>query len=236
VIDYLSTLGPVLPYLAIICFLALTGAGLPIPEEVPIVAAGVLASGAHPDMHLNVTLAFIACVIGALLGDTLVYSAGRLLGRNFFRQHKWFAMMMHEDRERQMEDLIERHGLKVFFAARFMIGVRAPIYLAAGVMRVPLARFLLVDSIAATVVVGLVFGLSFRYGEQIRWLVHEFSIAVTVIGITAVLTAIAVYFWRRRGRRPPSINGGAGDACPTDELRPDTPLPTDDSRAARMSA
>lgn len=240
VVDYLSTLGPVLPYLAIIFFLALTGAGLPVPEEVPIVAAGVLASGAHPDMKLNVTIAFICCVIGALLGDTLVYAAGRLLGRSFFRRHKWYAMMMHEDREKQMEDLIQRHGLKVFFAARFMIGVRAPVYMAAGVIRVPLARFLLVDGIAATVVVGLVFGLSYRYGEQIRWLVREFSIAVTVIGITVALAALVVYFWRRRRRQhPPSINGAAGGDLPArDDLpHPGTPgLPGDDTRAARMSA
>ena len=237
VVDYLSTLGPVLPYLAIICFLALTGAGLPIPEEVPIVAAGVLASGAHPDMKLNVTIAFVCCVIGALLGDTLVYAAGRLLGRSFFRRHKWYAMMMHEDREKQMEDLINRHGLKVFFVARFMIGIRAPVYMAAGVMRVPLARFLLVDGIAATVVVGLVFGLSYHYGEQIAGLlVREFSIAMTVLGIGAVLTALVVYFWRRRRRQPPSINGPAGGDLPIGDQRPNSSLPTDDTRAARMSA
>ncbi|MCE9555027.1 MAG: DedA family protein [Planctomycetes bacterium] len=235
-IEYLSTLGPVLPYLVIICFLALTGAGLPVPEEVPIVAAGVLASGAHPDLKLNVTIALICCIIGALLGDTLVYAAGRLLGRSFFRRHKWYAMMMHEDREKQMEDLIDRHGLKVFFVARFMIGIRAPVYMAAGVMRVPLARFLLVDGIAATVVVGLVFGLSYRYGEQIRWLVHEFSIVVTIIGIVAILTALVIYFWRRGRRQPPSINGQAGSDPPTGDQRPNGSLPSDDTRAARMSA
>ena len=238
-IEYLSTLGPVLPYLAIICFLALTGAGLPVPEEVPIVAAGVLASGAHPDLKLNVLIAFICCVVGALLGDTLVYAAGRLLGRSFFRRHKLYAMLMHEDREKQMEDLIDRHGLKVFFVARFMIGIRAPVYMAAGVMRVPLARFLLVDGIAATVVVGLVFGLSYHYGEQIAGLlVREFSIAVTAIGVAAVLTAIAIFFWRRRRRQPPSVGGLAGDDPTPGEQHPNpsTPgLPSDDTRAARMS-
>jgi len=225
------------PYLTIVLFLVLTGAGLPVPEEVPIVAAGVLASEAtSPDIRLNVWIALACCVAGALMGDTLVYTAGRLLGHSFFRRHKWYAMLMHEDREKQMEDFIRRHGLKAFFAARFMIGVRAPIYMAAGVMRVPLARFLIVDGIAATVVVGIVFGLSYRYGEQIRWLVREFSIGVTILGIAAVVTALAIYYWRRRHRQPPAAGEAGGADAPSPDERTTSPLPSDDSRAARMSA
>lgn len=223
------------PYLTIVIFLILTGAGLPVPEEVPIVAAGVLASGANPDIQLNVWIALVCCIVGALLGDTLVYAAGRLLGHSFFRRHKWYAMLMHEDREKQMEDFIRRHGLKAFFAARFMIGVRAPIYMAAGVMRVPLARFLIADGIAATVVVGTVFGLSYRYGEQIRWLVREFSIGVTILGVAAVVAAVAIYFWRRRGQ-PPSANGLEESEPATPDECSNAPLPSDDSRAARKSA
>jgi membrane protein DedA with SNARE-associated domain len=222
------------PYLTIVVLLILTGAGLPMPEEVPIMAAGVLSSSDNPEIRLNVWIALICCVVGALAGDTLVYAAGRLLGHSFFRRHKWYAMLMHEDREKQMEDFIRRHGLKAFFAARFMIGVRAPIYMAAGVMRVPLARFLLVDGIAATVVVGIVFGLSYRYGEQIRWLVREFSIGVTILGVGAVITAVAIYFWRRRGQ-PPSASGLENDESSARGEHSSPSLPADDSRAARMS-
>lgn len=237
VID-ISTLGPdtIFPYLAIVFVLVLTGAGLPIPEEVPIVAAGVLASGADPGIRFNVTIAaFLACIVGAILGDTLVYAAGRFLGVNFFRRHKWFAKMMHEDREKQMEALILRHGWKVFFAARFMIGVRAPVYMAAGVMRVPLIRFLLIDGIAATIVVGIVFGLSYRYGEQIRWIFQEFTIGVTVLAVVAVLTAMAIFWWRRR-RQPPLLAGSAKDANDVEGQDKAAKLPVDDTRAARMSA
>ena len=233
VFEYLSTSGGIWPYLAIVFFLVLTGSGLPIPEEVPIVAAGVLAAKGH----LDPWWALAACVVGALLGDLLVYSGGRLLGRNFFRKHKWFALLLHEDREKQMEDLIRRHGWKVFFAARFMIGVRAPVYMAAGVMRVPLLRFLLMDGIAATVVVAIVFGLSYHYGPTIGRLVHEFTIGATILGIAAVLAAIAFFWWHRRRRQPPSVAAAPAHAnnAPGGD-RPDAPSPADDTRRARISA
>ena len=68
-IDIFLNYGPNLTYLGIVVFLVLTGAGLPLPEELAIVAAGVLSSGDEP--FLNVYVAFAACLIGALLGDLL---------------------------------------------------------------------------------------------------------------------------------------------------------------------
>ena len=61
-------------YLGIIVILILTGAGLPLPEEVPVIAAGVLSSHGTMDPWL----AFFSCVIGALGGrysDVLAWAA-----------------------------------------------------------------------------------------------------------------------------------------------------------------
>ena len=119
-------------YVAIVLILALSGVGLPLPEEVTIVAAGVLSSPAVG--KLEPTLAFIACLAGALLGDSLMYGVGRYLGKAYLRKHRWFSKLLHAERERQMETLLQRNGLKVFLLARFLVGVRSPIYLAAGIV------------------------------------------------------------------------------------------------------
>jgi len=63
-------------YFGIIAFLVLTGCGLPIPEEVPIIAAGVLSK-----QTLNPWLALASCFIGAVLGDMVMYGIGRKFGR-----------------------------------------------------------------------------------------------------------------------------------------------------------
>jgi membrane protein DedA with SNARE-associated domain len=183
-------------YLAIILIITLTGAGLPIPEEVPIVAAGVLSSPAVG--RLNPTFAFLACLVGALLGDSLMYAIGRYLGSAFLRRHPLFARLLHGEREKQMEALIERQGLKVFLLARFMVGVRAPVYMAAGVMRMKFATFLLVDAVCASIVVGTFFWLSCYFGHSMGPLFRDSQLAFTALVLVLVALGGIYYFaWRK---------------------------------------
>lgn len=172
--DYILSHGS---YLAIILIITLTGAGLPIPEEVPVVTAGVLSSSEVA--KLNPWLAFGSCLLGALLGDSVMYGIGRFFGHAFLARHPWFARLLNEQHEKQMEELIERQGLKVFLLARFLVGVRAPVYLAAGAMRVRFAKFLLVDLVCATSVVGVFFWLSYSFGASMGPILRESQWALT---------------------------------------------------------
>ncbi len=202
-------------YLGIIVTLILTGCGLPIPEEIPIVTAGVLSAG--PDSTLHPGFAFAACMFGALAGDSMMYLFGRYLGRPFMDKYAFFGKLLHVDREEQMERLIRTHGLKVFFVARFMIGVRAPMYMAAGMMRVPWRIFILVDGICATVVVGTVFLLSMAYGDEIAGLIHEYQVGFTVLVGLAVLIAIGIFLLRRRRGKPDTEDEAERRAAETDD-------------------
>ena len=108
-------------YLGIIVVLILTGCGLPIPEEVPIIAAGIASSVGS----LNPWWAFLACLVGALLGDSVLYAIGYHFGHSLIIRHPRFAHLLHAEHEARIEEMIRRHGLKVFFGARFMVGIRA---------------------------------------------------------------------------------------------------------------
>ena len=75
----------------LILFLSLlAGAfGLPIPEDIPLIAAGVL-------IHEKETMllpTFIICYIGIILGDVIIYSVGRFFGPSLYRK-KWFKKFM----------------------------------------------------------------------------------------------------------------------------------------------
>ena len=154
-------------YLGLIAILVLTGTGLPIPEEVPVIAAGVLS--AHG--QLEPWLAFFSCLIGALGGDCAMYWIGRHFGRNVVREHRWWAHFVKPEREAQLERTLKDHDIKVFFVARFLVGIRSPVYLAAGVLRMPFRRFIIIDLFCATTVIGVVFGLSYYFGAPIlRWI------------------------------------------------------------------
>lgn len=195
--DFFLNHGPYLSYLAIIAFLILTGAGMPIPEEVAIITAGYLSSPAQE--VLDPTLAFSACLIGALLGDLLVYCIGRFVGHSFFRRHPRFAHLLHEEREQQMEELIRRHGMKIFLLARFMVGVRAPLYLAAGALKLSWKRFLCVNAVCATIVVSVAFWLSYFFGKDVHnWLRHSQWTVTAVVLVIAGIVGILFLFHRRR--------------------------------------
>lgn len=182
-------------YVGIIAFLILTGCGLPLPEELAIIAAGIMASQGL----LDVWLAFAACMFGAIVGDSMVYFTGYYFGHNLMRLHPRLARLLHASRERKVEQLIARHGLKIFFVARFLVGIRSPIYLAAGTLRVPFRRFLAVDAVCATVVVAVFYSLSYVFADHILAWFQVIRKAEAAATVTVVVLALAVggfLLWR----------------------------------------
>lgn len=185
-------------YLGIVLFLALTGIGLPIPEEVAIVAAGV-ASRAQA---LHWPYALLSCMVGALLGDSLMYAIGRFFGARILKEHPWWSGFLTPEREKTIEDLIERHGIKAFFVARFLVGLRSPFYLTAGILRVKYRWFLFADFICASVVIGGFFGLAYLFGDRITGLIQSAERGFTAAAVVLALVALAVIaFFSFRKRR-----------------------------------
>ncbi|MBI2826081.1 MAG: DedA family protein [Planctomycetia bacterium] len=186
-------------YLGIIVVLILTGSGLPVPEEVPIIAAGVAAYYGQ----LNPWLALASCFVGALLGDCVMYSIGYYFGHGVLREHPWFSRFLKPEREAHIEQMIVQHGWKVFFLARFLVGLRSPVYLTAGILRIPFRRFVLVDLFCAAIVITTFFGLSFLFAEHIAdWWdrIRRAEVALTV-AIVAALIGVLLYFYVRHRRR-----------------------------------
>ena len=205
------------PYLGIMLILVLTGSGLPIPEEAVVISAGVASSLGE----LEPWRALLSCLVGALLGDCLMYYIGFHFGRSVLREHPWWARFVKPEREQKMEEMIRAHGLKVFFLARFLVGLRSPVYLTAGILRVPFRRFLLVDAFSATVVIGLFFGLSYQYGEHIHKWLRRGQYSLTIIVVGAILAAVGYFFWRRRKRKLAAA--AAAFAIPPIQLTPAEP-------------
>jgi membrane protein DedA with SNARE-associated domain len=184
-------------YLGIVVFLTLTGLGLPIPEEVPIVAAGVASRAGALDWYK----ALPACLVGALLGDSLMYGIGRFFGARVLREHPWWSGFLTPEREKTIEDLINRHGIKAFFVARFLVGLRSPFYLTAGILRVKYRWFLFADFLCASVVIGGFFGLAYLFGDRITGLIQLLERGFTLVVVAVLLVALAVvafFSFRRR--------------------------------------
>ncbi|HKD38369.1 MAG TPA: DedA family protein [Pirellulales bacterium] len=185
-------------YLGITLFLILTGCGLPLPEEVAIIAAGVAAASPN---GLNPWGALAACLVGAIVGDTAMYLIGRRFGKGILERHPIWAKFINPEREKQIEVHLTKHGAKMILLARFLIGLRSPFYFAAGVLKVNYLRFLITDTICALFVVSLFFGLTYFFGRQIWAWIHDVEVLITIAVVLAIVIGIVIYFVHRRGKR-----------------------------------
>lgn len=182
-------------YLGIIVFLILTGCGLPIPEEAAIIAAGALSASGQLDPWLSLA----SCIVGAVVGDSVMYWIGRHFGAAIVHQHPLWLRMLTPEREERVEKLLKKHGAKVLLVTRFMVGLRLPIYLTAGLLKMSYARFLITDTICALLVVTLFFGLTYFYGGPILAWLKDAERGLTV-AVVVVVCGVAIYWYRRRSR------------------------------------
>ncbi|MBA4106113.1 MAG: hypothetical protein C0485_10165 [Pirellula sp.] len=203
-------------YFGIFLLMVLTGCGLPVPEEVFIIGAGVLSANGE----LRPEFAFPAALLGALVGDAAMYGIGYRFGRLLHRYPK-LSKLFGADREEYFERAVERHGFKVLLLARFMVGVRGPVYLAAGVVRMPFLKFLLWDLVCATLVVGAFFSLAFFFGEEIADLLTDAEVGLTVIVIGVAAAVAFVALRRHRQRVLEQVIVTAGEAPTAAEVKAD---------------
>ncbi|MCC6493302.1 MAG: DedA family protein [Pirellulales bacterium] len=213
-------------YLGIFALMVLTGCGLPLPEEVFIIGAGVLSANGD----LRPEFAFPACLLGALIGDAAMYGIGYRFGHNLLRVHPFFARVVGAEREAYFERAVIRHGFKVLLLARFMVGVRGPVYLAAGVVRMPFARFLLWDVVCATLVVGAFFTLAYAFGDDIARLLKDAEIMLTMVVLAAIALVAFVALRRRRQQLLEKVIETVESMPANDE--PPRPAPSETQREA----
>jgi membrane protein DedA with SNARE-associated domain len=193
-------------YLGIVLFLVLTGCGLPIPEEVAIIAAGVMAARGL----LDPWTAMLACLIGCLLGDSIMYFFGFRLGKRMLRPGSFWGNYLTPEREKTLEHLIHRHGIKVLFISRFLVGVRSPVYLTAGILKYPYRRFIVADFFCASLVIALFFGLSYFYGERVVQFVRDAEYGLTIFLVLLALGGCMLAWFHLRHLRQPHDPGTLG--------------------------
>jgi membrane protein DedA with SNARE-associated domain len=218
-------------YLGIIVYMILTGCGLPMPEEVAIIAGGALAASGQLDPWY--TLASL--LIGALLGDCVMYYIGYHFGRRILKANRLCAAYLTPEREQKVEALLSRHGSKVLFVARFLVGLRGPIYITAGILKMPFRNFVLADLVCATVVVTLFYGLSFYFGQSIMRIIHDGEGVFTLVVITLAVIGGGIFLWyqlRRKKMPGMAILAEAQAAASSDNLpKLDAAAISDDSHA-----
>jgi membrane protein DedA with SNARE-associated domain len=193
-------------YSGVFAALVAAGIGFPMPEEVPIVTAGALAGHAsqNPDSSIRWWILLPLCILGVVISDGLLYLVGRTFGLRVLA-FPFMARILPRDRLERIQGNFQKHGVLILLFARILPGIRSPIFLTAGIMKLSWKRFLLADGVYAVPGVSLLFCLAFWFTDQFRDLVTKAEEEVSRVRPLLILTAIvavAMYFLVQFLRRP----------------------------------
>jgi membrane protein DedA with SNARE-associated domain len=172
----------------------LESAGLWLPGETALIAAGVYASKGH----LSITGVIAVAAVAAIIGDNMGYWLGREGGRRLLTRYgplRRFSERVLPPAER----FFERHGGKAVFLARFFGGLRVTGAWMAGITRMTWWRFLFWNA-AGGIVWALAVGLIAYYaGKAAADAIARYGVYAAIAGGILVVVAIVVlHVWRRR--------------------------------------
>ncbi len=184
--------------------LLLCGLGLPIPEDIILIIAGALGEmDGRSWMRVGMVM-----YVGVVGGDSMIFFAGRHLGTRMLAS-SWVQRILPPRKQIKVEAMLARYGWWALFLARFLPGLRAPLFFTAGSMKVSYLKFLCLDGLAALISVPFFVWLG-------RWLwikfqdnIEEFNDALArthsyslwFAAMLAVVILSGILYWVRRARR-----------------------------------
>jgi membrane protein DedA with SNARE-associated domain len=168
----------------------------PIPSEVIMPLAGVVASRGH----LSLPLVIAAGTAGAMLGNILWYVAAKLLGLDRFRPYiekygRWLTLDWAEIE--RAHRLFDKHGGAIIFIARMLPTVRSLVSIPAGLLKMRFLPFVLWSTLGSMIwtaglaIAGYVLGQQF---DPIETVLGPLSLAV--IGGIVLWYLYRVITWR----------------------------------------
>ena len=183
-------------YWAVLFVLIICGFGVPIPEDITLVSGGVIA-GLYPE-SVNSHLMLLVSMIGVLVGDSCMYWLGRIYGTRILR-FRPMRKIVTLKRLKMVRDKFAQYGNRVLFVARFLPGLRAPIYMVSGITRrVSYTRFVLIDFCAAIISVPMWVYLGEFGAKNLHWLHEQIQKGQMVIYVLiGLLGLFLVWKWKK---------------------------------------
>jgi membrane protein DedA with SNARE-associated domain len=184
------------PFLAAFAALLAAGFGAPIPEELPTIGAGIWVAS-NPALGPLRWLILPTCFLGVMISDVMLFGIGRFFGPRLM-EWKWLARFYPPETRERTERNFHVYGLRILLFIRWIPAIRSPMFITAGLMRLPLYQFILADGIALIFGHSLLFFLAYWFGDQFLHLVeraeHTVETAIRPILVLVAIGLVAAYF------------------------------------------
>lgn len=189
---------PMYVYGFITFFMFASSFGLPVPEELVLISAGLVAYLAQvPDKFpppypgaegVDVFTLCVVCFLAVLLSDLLVFLIGKFFGGRIIKT-KFFQKQVAGEGFNKINLFFQKYGGLACGIFRFTPGLRFPGHLSCGLLGISFWKFLAIDGLAALISVPTQVYFVATYGEIILDKISEFKMYLLVV------LAVAALFW-----------------------------------------
>ncbi len=158
------------------------GVGLPLPEDLTLLAAGVLAHQHVLRLRDVIAIGFA----GVVCADWIIYLAGRRYGRGIVALPV-LARLFGAARLDAVRGAVERHGARAVFA-----------FLAAGTFGVPAYRFALAEAAGSAIFVPAMATLGFLFSDRAELLARDVRRVhhwLVLLGLLALALYLGLRAW-----------------------------------------
>lgn len=194
---WMASLPAILVYLLVGLVIGVESMGVPVPGEITLITASLLAATSQ---GVNPWWVAVAATTGAIVGDSIGYAVGRRGGRPFLeRLGRRFPRHLGPPQLARAERTFQRWGVWAVFAGRFVALLRVLAGPLAGALNVPYRKFLIANATGGIVwAFGTTFAIYYAGRAAERWL-KDFAWIALVVAVLAGLASTLVL--RSRARR-----------------------------------
>ena len=135
--------------------------------------------------------ALLVIYSGLLIADLFLYFVGKKYGRMIVT-HRRFHRIISPERLSRLEDKFNKKGILVVLLGRHLVGLRAQIFLVAGVMRMSALKFIMADAVSSIFTIAVMVGAGYLGGNSLQIIKKDIS-RVEHVAILLIIILIAIY-------------------------------------------
>lgn len=178
------------PYLALLGAIWIASIGVPIPEDIALLAGGLACYLGKAEVLPMIMVGLFA----VLSGDMFIFYLGHRWASNLL-DHRMTRRLATPDRMTKLRVKFHDHQIKTIFLGRFLPGVRALVFLTAGAMKMNVWKFLAINGLAAAITVPLFVVLGYVFGQSYDKLTNQVAEIKHVVIFSLIGIAIMWVLW-----------------------------------------